>query len=198
MTQSTSTSLLHGIRNADPAAWARVCSLYGPLIQHWCRLKGVAAADIDDVTQDVLVAVIKYGATFRKERPEDRFRNWLWVVTKHGIVAHGKGLANSRQLTAEELIHSVEAFDDAPPVPEDVRYALLIKASAIVEAAVSQKTWEIFQESIAGNLSNEHIAERFDTTVNNVRVIRFRMLAKIRDALELTQEGDESSDDGEC
>ena len=45
-----------------------------------------------DVTQDVFRAVAGNIHRFRRDRPGDSFRGWLWTITKHKILDHFRRL----------------------------------------------------------------------------------------------------------
>jgi RNA polymerase sigma-70 factor, ECF subfamily len=56
----TSFSLLEQIRQrSDAVAWSRLVDLYTPLIHVWLHRYGVPAHDADDLTQEVLTAVVR-------------------------------------------------------------------------------------------------------------------------------------------
>ena len=58
MNTSTRTSLLAQLREpASDDAWVEFTSLYGSLIENWLRSQAVSQQDIEDIRQDVMVAV---------------------------------------------------------------------------------------------------------------------------------------------
>ena len=54
--QLTSLSLLTRARANDQDAWARLTSLYRPLVTFWCRRARCPAEEVEDVTQEVFAA----------------------------------------------------------------------------------------------------------------------------------------------
>jgi RNA polymerase sigma-70 factor (ECF subfamily) len=83
----TSASLLERLRTQpDDPSWKRLVDLYTPLIQGWLRRYGVKPADADDLTQEVLSAVVRDLPQFRHER-RGAFRSWLRSITVHRL--HG-------------------------------------------------------------------------------------------------------------
>ena len=85
---STSRSLLADVRRAVPAAWERLVRLYAPLVASWCRRWGVAEQDLVDVLQEVFLSVSGHLDRFRKERPADTFRGWLFTITRNKVRDH--------------------------------------------------------------------------------------------------------------
>ncbi len=79
--ESTSTSLLRRLRQpADRQAWCRFVELYTPLIYHWGRRAGLSAEDAADLTQDVLVLLVRKLPEFEYDRHKS-FRGWLRTIT---------------------------------------------------------------------------------------------------------------------
>jgi DNA-directed RNA polymerase specialized sigma24 family protein len=54
----------------------------------------VSEADAADVSQDVFAAVARHIADFRRERPGDSFRGWLWTITRNKVRYHWRRLAD--------------------------------------------------------------------------------------------------------
>src|SRR5262245_43260467 len=91
-TLPTSLTLLEGIRARDPQAWRRLSELYAPLVYRWARRKGLKEHDAADIVQSVFQAVFTGIDGFRKDRPSDRFRDWLFIITKRRIADHFRKL----------------------------------------------------------------------------------------------------------
>ena len=51
----------------------------------WCRQWGLSVHDAADVVQEVWTTVAMHLADFRRERPEDTFRGWLWTITRNKL-----------------------------------------------------------------------------------------------------------------
>src|SRR5207253_3239494 len=84
----TSLSLLARLRENDPEAWRRLVGLYGPLVLHWGRRAGLGGADAADLLQDVFRAVSGAIGRFRRDRPADTFRGWLWSIARNKLRDH--------------------------------------------------------------------------------------------------------------
>jgi hypothetical protein len=53
-------SLLLRAQNGEANAWTDLTDLYRPLILGWLKRQGVPARDLEDLSQDVLVSVVKH------------------------------------------------------------------------------------------------------------------------------------------
>lgn len=95
--QPTTESLLAGLESCQSIAWARVAEVYGPSVTAWCRHAGLQPTEVDEVSQDVMLAVIENFAVYRRKYPCRSFRKWLRKVT------HNKLLDVYRQRYRTEL-----------------------------------------------------------------------------------------------
>lgn len=82
---TTSVSLLNRVRGQDQAAWERLVALYTPFLDECCRCAGLQAADTADVKQDVFEVVARKICDFRRDRPGDTFRGWIYTITRNKI-----------------------------------------------------------------------------------------------------------------
>ncbi len=188
---STSKSLLNGLRVGDPVAWARVSTIYGPLILGWGKRFGLPRPDCEDLCQSVLISVIRYGEGFKKDKPNYGFRIWLFTVTRREIIKQQTSkqrLPTIDSQTISELVRDEAAQRDDPADPPEVLNELYRRAVKIVKDSCLAENWEIFMLAIAADLDYEEIARRYGTTTGNVRTIRCRYIAKLRGLLELTDD----------
>lgn len=189
LTDSTSQSLLNGLRLGAPVAWSRVATVYGPLIMQWCKRWGLSHHDREDTCQAVLASVVRYGATFNKSKPGDQFRKWLFIVTRNHVIKQQTSRHRMTAIDAQtlsQLLADEHAMCDDPHDSQEVLNELHRRAIQIVRDSCLPENWDIFMAAIAKELSYEEIARRFGTTVGNVRVIRSRYAKKLHNLLELT------------
>jgi RNA polymerase sigma-70 factor (ECF subfamily) len=82
---TTSLTLLRllGGPDRDEKAWGRFCDRYEPLIGRWCRRWPLQPADVEDMTQDVLIRVFNKINTFKPGL--GGFRGWLKTVVENAV-----------------------------------------------------------------------------------------------------------------
>jgi RNA polymerase sigma-70 factor (ECF subfamily) len=108
---ATSTSLLVRLQQApaDQAAWEEFVRRYGARIHGWGRGWGLQEADAQDVSQDVLLKLVRAMQAFRYD-PARRFRGWLKTVAHHAW----QDLARGRKVIAaggDPAADEVHVFD---------------------------------------------------------------------------------------
>src|SRR5262249_60079679 len=76
----TRQSLLLRARTGEESAWKHLTDLYRPLILVWLNRQGVPAVDLEDLSQDVLLSVVKHLPTFEHSGARGAFRSWLRTI----------------------------------------------------------------------------------------------------------------------
>jgi RNA polymerase sigma-70 factor (ECF subfamily) len=191
----TSSSLLDRLRlaPADQEAWVQFVDRYGPVIYDWCRQWQLQDADSSDVTQAVLVSLVRQMRSFRYD-PARSFRRWLWTVARH---AWGNFLSDRRESDllarsgAEELLEDVAARDDLfTRLDSEFDRELVEEAKARVQLRVELRTWEAFQLTAIDLLSGAETAIRLGMSVGAVFKAKSKVLRMLRSEL-LRLEGNE-------
>lgn len=195
--QATSRSLLARVRTRDADAWDRLVSLYGPLVLHWCRRRGLDEDDAADTLQDVFHTVARRIDSFRHERPSDTFRGWLRVMTRNKVTDLQRRMARdpSRNTgsNARRGLDGVESpiNDDVDDVDErQVMRELYRRALESVRPSVREKTWQAFWRTAIDGCSSRDVADELGLSPSSVRVAKGRVLQRLRDELGDPTEGE--------
>ena len=184
--QSTPLSLLERARSHDAQAWQRLVELYRPLVLFWCKRGGVDTSDAEDVAQEVFVAVSAALGRFRRDRPGDTFRGWLRVITRNEVLQllrrrRGKAQAEG----GSDAWHDLQAIADPLPGPdeEELREIDQINLCALdlVRGEFKEQTWQMFWMTVVEDRDPAMVAQELNTTVNNVRQAKSRVLRRLRE-----------------
>ncbi|MFO0818418.1 MAG: sigma-70 family RNA polymerase sigma factor [Pirellulales bacterium] len=197
----TSTSLLERIRYQDIDAWRRFVPLYAPVIYDLCRRSGIQPSDADDVTQEVLHAVSVSIKSFRKQRPEDSFRGWLYRIAQNKVRDHHRrserlppavgGSDFNLQLHEVPASPTPERMVDQsvdPPVDPtadrlllDVADGLaLSRALELIRNDFQPHIWQAFWRMTVGGERAAEVAADLGLTPNGVRQAKFRVIQRLR------------------
>src|SRR3954468_10036396 len=146
--QLTSLSLLGRARANDPDAWARLTSLYRPLVALWCRRARCPAEEVEDVMQEVFAAAAAGLAAFRRDRPGDSFRGWLRGITRNQVLLYfRRNRGRPRGEGGSEALAGLEGIPD-PLAEEDNESGevgqLYRRALEQVRGEFEEKTWQAF------------------------------------------------------
>jgi RNA polymerase sigma-70 factor (ECF subfamily) len=182
---------LDQLRARDQAAWRRFERLFGPVVDDWVRYCGLQPADAADVRQNVFMAVDRGIGSFRRARPEDSFRGWLWTITRHEIGQHfrrrrGTPLAEGGTAAQQRL---AELPDEPPDSSDsekraDATSGLVRRAAELVRAEFEPRTWQAFWRTTVDGKPAAAVAEELGMTVAAVWKANSRVKKRIREELE--------------
>jgi RNA polymerase sigma-70 factor (ECF subfamily) len=187
--QLTSMTLVDRLRRHDPVAWRKMAALYGPLVYAWVRLSGLNEHDSADVMQEVFIAVHKDLDKFKKERPTDRFRDWLWTITRRRACDYQRKL--SRQPSA---IGGTDAHQRMQELPENLldvdnsslagaESGLVRRALELVRVEFSDHVWQACLQTAVEGRKPADVAADLGMAVGAVYVARSRVLKRLREEL---------------
>jgi RNA polymerase sigma-70 factor (ECF subfamily) len=185
----TSVTLLDRARANDADAWARLVTLYTPLLRHWCLAGGLQPTDVDDVVQEVCRAALSGLANFRRDRPGDTFRGWLRTITRTGLALHFRRRARVPVASGGSAAFArlQEVADPAPELPEDdppdeIR-GLHRRALELVRGEFEDRTWQMFWLTAVEDRVPADVAARFGVTHVAVRKAKSRVLRRLREEI---------------
>ncbi len=156
----------------------QLLDVYGSLLRGWLARSGVAAADHDDRTQEVLLVVVRRVGEFDRRGP-GAFRAWL-----RGI------LANHVRKYFRDRPKSAAAIDlDAVADPDSVLGRawdrehdehLAARALRLVEGDFAPATWAAFRRQVLDGRPPREVASELGLSVNAVLLAKSRVLKRLR------------------
>jgi RNA polymerase sigma-70 factor (ECF subfamily) len=187
---STASSLLFQLRGESPAAWTRFVSIYTPLVYRWVRRAGVPANDAPDVVQDAFQGVAGQIVHFRREKPGDSFRGWLYAITRHKVCDHFRrqqGQAepvggSTMQLRLASVADEYGDSSDGSIQAED-RTLVMRHILEQLRGEFSASTWTAFWRLAIDGHSAAEIGRDLGLTAKAVRQAKYRVLKRLRDEL---------------
>jgi RNA polymerase sigma factor (sigma-70 family) len=183
----TSHSLLAQLQlNPDGASWRRLVDLYTPLIRAWLQRQNVPPHDAEDLTQEVLGAVVRDLPRFQHDQRRGALRRWLRTITINRVrnywrtrlsrpVAVGGSAFEQVLAQLEDPDSGLSRFWDE----QHDRYVLR-RLLAMVRPDFEPATWLAFHRlSIDGKRTAE-VAAELGLTPNAVRIAKSRVLQRLR------------------
>ncbi len=149
-TQSTCTSMIAAVGRSEPHAWILFAQTYAPMVVARVRRRGVEARDLEDVCQEVFVAVHRSLGQFRVG---ERFRPWLMGIVDHKVADEQR--RRRRQLDRCEADLSVTAGYRQAIAPEDsdpsagtidVRRVFLQEVESLRRSSTA-RSWTMFWQT---------------------------------------------------
>lgn len=188
---TTSRSLIERARRLDPDAWQRLCAVYGPVVYRWARAKGLQATDAADIGQEVFRTVAARIGLFRRDRPGDTFRGWLWTITHHKLGDYFRSRNNGPRATGGSTAQlqlngqaDAASFDFSAADDNDAECEILHRTLAQIRLEFEPRTWDAFWRTTAEGRSIDQTATELGLTPGAVRQAKYRVLRRLRDEMK--------------
>src|SRR5262249_6005852 len=179
-------TLLERLRAGQAGAWERLVRLYGQTVYVWCRCAGVSETDAADVSQEVFAAVARHLADFRRERPGDSFRGWLWTITRNKVRDHWRRRADQAKAaggtTAQEVMNQVpeDGPSDSEAGAEEEAGDLYRRALELIRSEFEERTWRAFLMVTVEGRRPADADAALGTTPGAVSIAKSRGLKRLR------------------
>jgi RNA polymerase sigma-70 factor, ECF subfamily len=190
LSSTTSASLLSGLRADQQQAWQRFSRVFGPVLYIWVRQGGIPEQDAADVVQAVYQSVYVSLARFRKEQPGERFRDWLWTITKRRMCDHFRSIKH--KVMAAGGTEAGAAWLDVPdrfPADEPDAYesetALIVReALEMIRHEFRPSTWQACLLTVCEGQPATEVAQHLHLSVGAVYMARSRVLKRLKEVLD--------------
>ncbi len=185
-TNRTSLTLLQSAQQQDADAWERLTHLYTPLVYAWCRECGVPATDAGDVMQEVFQAVYRTLGRFRRDRPGDTFRGWLWMITRNKVRDYFRELGQRPLATGGTTAHvMIEQVPEQEPasthcVAGTTKDSVFLRGVEFVKAEFEEKTWQAFWRFAVDGVKAVDVAEEMGISPGAVRKAKLRVMRRLK------------------
>jgi RNA polymerase sigma-70 factor (ECF subfamily) len=182
----TSASLLERLAGAPTDDdWRRLDDLYRPLLRAWVARAGVAASDVDDLVQDVLLVVFRKVAGF-EWRGRGAFRAWLRTILANQLRDYFRGQKYRPTATgASDVLRrldELESPDSALSRLWDREHDRHVAASLTqrVQGDFAPVTWQAFHRYALKGEPAAQVAAGLGLSLNSVLLAKSRVLKRLR------------------
>lgn len=186
----TRQSLLLRAQTGDAEAWKDLTDLYRPLILGWLNRQGVPACDLEDLSQEVLLSVVKHLPSFQHSGRRGAFRTWLrtvvcsrttdyWRAIDTGALARG----GSGATAALQQISDPDSALNRQWDEEHDRYVLDCLLD-LIEEEFEPLTLKAFRRLALDGVRGAEVAQELGLSVAAAYVAKSRVLQRIREVAE--------------
>ncbi|MFO0810194.1 MAG: sigma-70 family RNA polymerase sigma factor [Gemmataceae bacterium] len=176
----TSVSLLERLRRTpDPAAWQRLIDLYEPFVRGCLGRDPALANDADDLTQDVMAALVRELPRFERQR-DGSFRAWLRTVAANRVRQWGR---DRRPAIGPDALADVPDPSAGLSARWDADHDchVLRRLLELIEPEFSRPVWQAFRRLALDGASAAEVAVELGTTENAVLLSKSRVLRRLRE-----------------
>lgn len=191
------TTLIHRAQGGEESAWEKLVYVYSPLVYIWCRKKLPQAADAENVSGEVFLALAKGIGKFRGRAPA--FCAWMQEVTRFKIADFWRnkerqpavmdGSDGERQMDAKEA--NTRRQDDAQDLTEEEVRVVLPRLVESIRSEFKPKTWDAYYETAVMGRKAAEVAADLEISQNAVFLAKSRVLRRLREEYGDRQEGED-------
>ena len=186
----TRQSLLLRAQTGETDAWKDMTDLYRPLILGWLNRQGVPAGDLEDLSQEVLLSVVKHLPGFQHSGHRGAFRAWLRTIVCRRTADYWRAIDGDTQ--ARGGSGATAALEEIADPDSDLNRELDEKHDRyvldclldLVEEEFEPTTMKAFRRLALDGVSGAEAAQELGLSVPAVYVARSRVLARIRQEAE--------------
>jgi RNA polymerase sigma-70 factor (ECF subfamily) len=174
--QPDDATLLNAIRNLDQDALAAVFDSYAPILYKYAMHLCGNPDEADDIVGHVFSELLKH---LRKGNgPRDNLRAYLFQIAYHKIVDHARDRQRTTPLDKSNSVSSGESIHARHEEREQIN-----KLDAIIKKLLTPDQRHIILLRFMEDFSLKETAEITGKSVNNIKVIQSRAIAKLRDEM---------------
>jgi RNA polymerase sigma-70 factor (ECF subfamily) len=188
----TRHSLLLRLRDRDDQqAWHEFFEIYQPLVYRLARARGAQDAEAEDIAQDVMLAVTRAIEQFEVDRDGNSFRSWLATITRNlalNRLRNVKTRPAAGQLESGQLERLPGDLGDERARREfayEHRRQVFLWAAGQLRERFSERNWNAFWQTCVEGRSVAEVADELGIAAGAVYVARCRVIARLREIVEL-------------
>lgn len=179
---ATHTTLLARLSDgADGLAWVEFRERYAALIRGFCLKRGLQAADIEDIEQDVLLSLSKSMGQFQYDPAKGLFRSYLKTVVMNAI---SRKWRQNPSVTGLSQAEGVGAAGDDDTWEQEWRQYHFRRAMKTIESEHSESDRRAFMLYAVEGRSASEAATEVGISVDAVYQAKSRILKRLAAVIE--------------
>jgi RNA polymerase sigma factor (sigma-70 family) len=184
----TSFSLLERLfTQPDADSWNRLAEVYTPVLQAWLRRYQVfSPADVDDLVQDVLLAVSQDLPRFQHKHERGAFRGWLRAILVNRVRYFWRSRQQRpRAVGGSDFLQQLEQLEDAASEmsrswDREHDRQVMQRLLDLIEPRFAPATWQAFRRQALDGVPAEEVAIELAMPLHSVYASKSRVLKALR------------------
>ena len=187
---TTNKSLLDRAQQGQAVAWERLTAIYQPMIFAYLLNQGVAQQETEDLTQDILLTMVRKVKDFDHSGRPGSFRAWLRVLALNRVRKFWQSRSNiltARQgQTLVDLSQSLEDPESDLAREWDAEHDRYVyrRLLEIVGQDFEPNTVTIFRRMVIENASGPELAQELNMSLAAVYGAKARVVKRLREESE--------------
>jgi RNA polymerase sigma-70 factor (ECF subfamily) len=186
----TRQSLLLRALGGDPSAWRDLTALYRPLLVGWLRYQVVPVSEVDDLVQEILLAVVEHLPSFNHSGRVGAFRGWLRTIAHNRACDFWRARGRQQQAAGgSSMVESLGQLEDPDSElnrlwdAEHDRYVLRCLLE-LMELEFEPTTVQAFRRVTLEGAASADVAQELGISIGAVYAAKSRVLGRLREEAE--------------
>jgi RNA polymerase sigma factor (sigma-70 family) len=186
----TRPSLLLRVRDAhDAEAWHEFSAIYRPAILRLARMKGLQAADAEDLAQTVLLAVSRAVERWEPDPVRGRFRTWLQTIARNAALnalTRGFKDKSAADESIDQLLLQTPDVSrlDSQLLQTEYQREVFLRAAGQIRSEFSADTWNSFWLTAVEGMDVDVAARELARSRGSVYASRSRVMKRLKQEVE--------------
>ena len=166
------------------SAWREFSKQYEPAIYRFARRRGLQHTDAIEVTQQVMLSVMKSAQRWAEDEPPEHFRGWLKRVASNRLInivqrdAKHRGVGGSGQLAFGQQSEQSDKHNQLWAAEEN--RAILRIAAENIRNEFAADSWRAFERTLLGGESVESVATELKKSAGSIYASRARIMRRLK------------------
>src|SRR5262249_42631649 len=188
--EATRSSLLIRARAGDAGAWEDLCELYRPVIVGWLHRQSVPDGEVDDLVQEIFLAVVRGLPSFSHSGRRGAFRSWLRTIAANYSCDYWKSPARRAAAPGDDAAVAALGLLEDPDSPlnrywegGDDRYVLRCLLE-LADLEFEPTTMRAFRRLALEGASGSEVADELELSIGAVYSARSHVLRRLQELAE--------------
>lgn len=174
-------------KNPQSTAWTKLVTVYAPLISGWMRRCGVHESDLSDLTQEVLIAIVRHLPKFDHNGRVGAFRRWLKLITINHCRRYWdrrqKSLPQDRNADPDQQLKQLADPNSGLSRIWDHDHDMHVLQGmlGIVRNEFDAQTMDVFTRTTFSGETPAAVAKKLNVSVGQIYKFRFRVMQRLRE-----------------
>ncbi len=165
------------------SAWFEFSRLYEPVIYRFARKRGLQHVDSVDLTQQVMLNVMKAARRWAEDHPPDHFRGWLKTVASNSLINMVTRDAKYRATggaSDSSIAEPVTDSDEAQIWADEESRAILKSATKLIRDEFSADSWYAFEQTLLHGRTVDSVAKSLNKSKGSIYAARARIVRRLK------------------
>ncbi len=181
---ATPLSLLERLQREpeDALSWDRLTGLYTPLVRKWLISRGTSDSDLDDLTQEILLVLVREIPRFDHNGQTGAFRSWVRTITVNRLRNFWRSRRREATNHEDDWISALEDPESDLRQRWDREHDEFIaqRLLELIQPEFSPTTWQGFRRHVIDGIPASSVAAELGCTPNAVLISKSRVLRRLR------------------